>query len=85
MKVIQLLRSSPFGIEGSHLLCFIFQLFKLSLPMPTAEFRIMASFIFLFTTSSHAMVVLARKAITQTVSNVEQGIVPATTFSESKA
>jgi hypothetical protein len=53
--------------------------------MPTAEFRIMASFIFLFTTSSHAMVVLARKAITQTVSNVEQGIVPATTFSESKA
>jgi hypothetical protein len=40
LKVIQLLRSSPFGIEGSYLLCFRFQLFKPSLPIPTAEFRI---------------------------------------------
>jgi hypothetical protein len=39
LKVIQLLRSSPFGIEGSYLLCFRFQLFKPSLPIPTAEFR----------------------------------------------
>jgi predicted nucleotidyltransferase len=40
LKVIQLLRSSPFGIECSYLLCFRFQLFKPSLPIPTAEFRI---------------------------------------------
>ena len=40
MKAIQLLRSSPFGIEGSYLLCFRFQLFKPCLPIPTAEFRI---------------------------------------------
>ena len=39
MKAIQLLRSSPFGIEGSYLLCFRFQLFKPCLPIPTAEFR----------------------------------------------
>ncbi|NDG70558.1 MAG: hypothetical protein EBY32_04485 [Proteobacteria bacterium] len=39
LKVIQLLRSSPFGIEGSYLLGFRFQLFKPSLPIPTAEFR----------------------------------------------
>ena len=40
MKVIQLLRSSPFGIEGSYLLRFRFQLFKPSLLIPTAEFRV---------------------------------------------
>lgn len=39
MKVIQLLRSSPFWIEGSYLLRFRFQLFKPSLPIPTAGFR----------------------------------------------
>jgi hypothetical protein len=39
LKVIQLLRSSPFGIEGSYLLGFRFQLFTPSLPIPTAEFR----------------------------------------------
>jgi hypothetical protein len=42
LKVIQLLRRSPFGIEGSYLLCFRFQLFKPSLPIPTAEFRVKA-------------------------------------------
>jgi peptide-methionine (S)-S-oxide reductase len=44
LKVIQLLRSSPFGIEGSYLLCFRFQLFKPSLPIPTAEFRVISGY-----------------------------------------